>query len=211
MIKERETSTVKINADTLSAPQSAALLDTSFDAIATSEAQGTALAEPGASNSTWQRTDSEEGELNTAMAILLRDGLDQPIRNLPVKIEVPNGATIEANTDDQGAVVIPSVKSKKGTATLSVQDETGKSQEVCKIDLEKCNGGVAIARSPKVAAKVPLKPHHRRKPAPQAQKTEVPPKDPAPTSAPNNSIKEAEAHHGLWFATNEFSIRCGNG
>lgn len=151
-----------------------------------------------------RRTVEEEDALDAAIAILLRDGLDQPIKNLPVKIDLPNGTVIEAVTDENGLVALPSAEEKKGQAKLSVQDASGQNQEVCKIDLTKCTGGVAIARSPKVAAKVRLKPHHQRKPSSQSAKSEAPPALPAPASASEKAPQEPEPHQGYWFATTEF-------
>ncbi len=138
-------------------------------------------------------TYDKEKALDDLIAILLRDGLDQPIANLPVKIEMPGQPAIEATTDEKGAVVLPASEKKDGHITVSVKDVGGEHQEVCKIDLAKCQGGGAIVRSPKVKATLPLKPHQQK--APSA----LPPQPGKPAEQP----KKAEAAHGLWYSVSE--------
>ena len=123
-------------------------------------------------------SESTEDALDAFIAIIIRDGLDRPIPNLQVKIEVPGAPPVEAITSDQGAVVVPN-ENGKGEATLHVRDETAQYQQVCKIDLAKCTTGAAIVRSPKVAEKVALRPHHTRRPA-----TSAPAPAPAPVQPP---------------------------
>jgi hypothetical protein len=137
--------------------------------------------------------DKEEALDDLIIAILLRDGLDQPIANLPVKIEAPGQPAIEATTDEKGAVVLPASEKKEGHITVSVKDGGGEHQEVCKIDLAKCQGGGAIVRSPKVAATLPLKPHQQKAPSASSQQPAKPAEQP----------KKTEAAHGLWYSASE--------
>jgi len=133
-------------------------------------------------------------DLDTYIAILLRDGLDQPIPGLPVKIEVAGEPPIEATTSEQGAVVVPKSDSE---ATLQVLDASARYHEVCKIDPTKCTTGTVIVRSPKVVEKVPLRPHHTRRPASSVQTQAPAPASCAPAPAPATPSSE---DHG-WFQT----------
>lgn len=129
-------------------------------------------------------------DLDALIAVIIRDGLDQPIPNLPVKVEVPGAPPIETTTSEHGVVVVPK-GDDKGQATLHVRDETGQYQEVCKIDPAKCTTGTAIVRSPKIAEKVPLRPHHTRRPASSAR---TPAPAPAPTSAPGPTSQAPQSN-----------------
>jgi hypothetical protein len=138
----------------------------------------------------------ETDGLEAYIAVIIRDGLDQPIPDLNVKIELPGGPPIETKTDDHGAVTMP-VGESKGEATLHVRDMKGQYQEVCKIEPAKCTTGVAVVRSPKVVTKAHLRPHHAKRPASSA----TPAPSPAPASSPANTQPRSapQSDHSGWF------------
>lgn len=138
----------------------------------------------------------ETDGLEAYIAVIIRDGLDQPIPDLNVKIELPGGPPIETKTDDHGAVTMP-VGESKGEATLHVRDMKGQYQEVCKIEPSKCTTGVAVVRSPKVVTKAHLRPHHAKRPASSA--TPAPSLAPAPTSANTQPQSAPQNDHPGWF------------
>jgi hypothetical protein len=131
----------------------------------------------------------DDDPLGDFISILLRDGLDQPIANLQVKVDVPGAQPVEAKTDAKGAVVIPLPPQKEGQASLSVKDAQGKHQEVGKIDIAKCDGAVVV-RSPKVKASVPLQPHQQTAPQKTAT-TNTPDAPDAPWYATNGALGKA--------------------
>jgi hypothetical protein len=100
----------------------------------------------------------EPMSLETALIILARDGLDQPINDMEIKIDFPDGNSIQAKTNAQGVVTTPSPTSREGIAHVSVLGKDGKTQPVCTIDLARCQGA-AIIRSPKVAVPFSLDAH----------------------------------------------------
>ncbi len=106
------------------------------------------------------------------VAIIFRDALDLPIEDLEVSMHLPDGTTFNGKTTAQGAVTLPLPPKATGTSQIRVKDATGTSQPVCSIDLAKCTNA-AIIRSPKVAAKAPLRQHQQ-----------TPPSKPTPAKAP---------------------------
>lgn len=137
-------------------------------------------------------------ELDAYIAVIIRDGLDQPIPGLTVKIELPEGQPIETKTDDHGAVTMPAGESK-GEATLHVRDMTGQYQEVCKIEPAKCTTGAVVVRSSKVVTTTHLRPHHAKRPASSAAPAPSPAPAPAPTP-PNTQPQSAPQNdHPGWF------------
>lgn len=103
---------------------------------------------------------SSDDDVETAadeVLAVVRDGLDQPIQNLPVKVETPSGTVVETKTSEHGAITIPATK-REGAAKISVKGVDGKFQSVCSVDLAKC-GGTVVVRSPKVAVPLKLKNH----------------------------------------------------
>jgi hypothetical protein len=136
-----------------------------------------------------------------ALAVLLRDGLDQPIVNQEVKILRDGVAQFEGRTDQHGAVILPDIESKNGQLILSVKDLHGRDQEVCKIDLAKCSGGIAVARSPKVLATLPTRPHNEKRPS------KVPPQGAKPVAQTKSNTASATGHpqgqqSAPWYAAN---------
>lgn len=109
-------------------------------------------------------TEPEPEPETDEIILLVRDGLDQPIENLPVIVEIPTGATIESKTTEQGAVTLPPLK-REGSAKVSVKSPDGRRQPVCTIDLAQCKHA-AIVRSPKIAVPVKLKTHTQTRGAP---------------------------------------------
>lgn len=110
--------------------------------------------------------DFEGMSLETALIILARDGLDQPIENLEVRVELPDGTVSEGTSTAQGAISVPPPKTSHGEARIHVRSQDGKMQPVCTIDLARCPGA-AIIRSPKVAVPMTLKPHQQKTVSPQ--------------------------------------------
>lgn len=108
-----------------------------------------------------QDADFEGMSMETALIILARDGLDQPIENLEVQVEMPGGEVSQSKTNAQGAIILPPPKSSTGEAKVQVRGQDGKLQPVCSIDLAQCQG-VAVIRSPKVAIPMTLKPHQQK-------------------------------------------------
>lgn len=108
-----------------------------------------------------QSTDFEGMSMETALIILARDGLDQPIENLEVQVQMPGGEVSQSKTNAQGAIILPPPKSSNGEAKVQVCGQDGKLQPVCSIDLAHCQG-VAVIRSPKVAIPMTLKPHQQK-------------------------------------------------
>lgn len=108
-----------------------------------------------------QDADFEGMSMETALIILARDGLDQPIENLEVQVEMPGGEVSQSKTNAQGAIILPPPKSSTGEAKVQVRGQDGKLQPVCSIDLARCQG-VAVIRSPKVAIPMTLKPHQQK-------------------------------------------------
>jgi len=136
-----------------------------------------------------------DDDLDAYIAILIRDGLDQPIPGLPVKIDMPGASAIEATTTEHGAVVVPKGDGEN-VAALHVRDETGQYQQVCEIDPAKCTTGTVIVRSPKVAEKVHLRPHHQKRPASSAPT----PAPAAPSSKPADEARpKAEHENHAWL------------
>lgn len=103
----------------------------------------------------------EQMSLETALIILARDGLDQPIENLEVQVELPDGTISQGKTTAQGVISVPPPKSTTGEAKVQVRGKDGQMQQVCTIDLAHCQGA-AIIRSPKIAAPLKLKPHQQK-------------------------------------------------
>jgi hypothetical protein len=140
-------------------------------------------------------TEPSADDLDALIAIIIRDGLDQPIPDLPVKIELPDGPPIETTTNEHGAVTMPAGESK-GPATVHVRDMTGQYQEVCKVDPAKCTAGTAIVRSPKVAAKVPLRPHHAKRPASSSTAAASPAPAQTPSPTPSTARTQSAPENG---------------
>jgi hypothetical protein len=93
-------------------------------------------------------------------SLIFRDGLDMPIGGLDFIATFPSGLVCTAASTADGAIALPWRPSEKGTVKVAVKDASGKKQEVCSIDLAKCNGAV-IVRSPKTKAKLALQPHQQ--------------------------------------------------
>lgn len=127
-------------------------------------------------------SDWEEDE-GTVVALLLRDGLDHPIQHLPVRVGLPDGSAIETTSTDLGAITIPLPPDKNGCAILSVLGLDGEMQEVCSIELARCETG-AIIRSPKVVAPLQLKTRDRAL-AEAAANTATMPSAPPPKTQTN--------------------------
>ncbi len=103
--------------------------------------------------------------------LVFRDGLDIPIGGLDFIATFPSGLICTAESNVSGAIALPLPIAEKGAVKVEVKDAAGKRQEVCLIDLAKCDGAV-IVRSPKTKAKVALQPHQQvvsqKKPATQS-------------------------------------------
>lgn len=119
------------------------------------------------SEETAEEGDFERMSLEIALIILARDGLDQPIENLEVQVELPDGSINQGKTTAQGAISIPPPKMANGEAKIQVRGQDGKMQPVCAIDLTRCQGA-AIIRSPMVAVPMTLKPHQQKSISTQA-------------------------------------------
>jgi hypothetical protein len=118
------------------------------------------------------------------------DGLDQPIENLIVKIELPNGEEHELETLDHGSIFLPKPEEQiqSGMAKIEVKDLTGEMQKVCELDMQQCSHG-AVIRSPKIKVKSTDQPHHKTNPSQQerskAKKSPEVPIQPKASQAPN--------------------------
>jgi hypothetical protein len=141
------------------------------------------------------------------VAILFRDGLDLPIEHLEITIPLPDGSMFTAKTGSNGDVTIPVAASASGTVPVKVKDVTGSLQQVCSIDLAKCDNA-AIVRSPKVAAKGPLRQHQQTPPTLPPKKSNSPkasataaakPGASAPTAA---SAKPPTTGSTTWWGDN---------
>ncbi len=184
------------------------------------------------------KSGSEGHDEDSVFALVLRDGLDLPIKDLHVQVSLPSGEVIEGKTSENGviAVTLPEGdNARQGKAPVAVKDLTGQMQTVCELDLSTCND-VVIRRSPKVMAKVKLQPHNQAsqasqahrvtKPAPTAvakvpdsqspsAKAPIPTQSPvmkAPAVQPATSAVQATApnHSALWVAPSVISKIFGN-
>lgn len=95
-----------------------------------------------------------------ALSLIFRDGLDMPIGGLSFIATYPSGLVCTAESTAGGAISLPVPKGDAGEVKVQVKDATGKTQDVCSIDLTKCDGAV-IVRSPKTKAKVSVQPHQQ--------------------------------------------------
>lgn len=93
--------------------------------------------------------------LPAVIPVIILDPLDEPIVNLDVVVEMPDGARHTAATDTNGAVAVPVPQSTAlvGKIQVSVKTSEGKLHPVCALNLARCRHG-AVIRSNKV--KVPL-------------------------------------------------------
>jgi hypothetical protein len=113
-------------------------------------------------------------------ALIMRDGLDQPIQKMEVEVTLPGGEKVTGVTSEHGAIAVPMTETKpQGMAKVAVKDASGKLKTVCELDLERCKNA-AIVRSPKVAATIQLRPH-------QQIITRAQPK---PTVSPKNPVAD---------------------
>jgi hypothetical protein len=120
-------------------------------------------------------------------SLIFRDGLDMPIGGLEFIATFPSGLVCTAASTADGAIALPWRPSEKGAVKVAVKDASGKKQDVCTIDLAKCDGAV-IVRSPKTKAKLALQPHQQvaaakktGSPAPSAAASSKPAKQPSTT------------------------------
>ena len=104
--------------------------------------------------------------------LALRDGLDQPISGIEVHIDLPDGATVTTKTDMQGVATLPPMRKPKGHATVKVRGHDHNIQQVCKVDLDRCQGSVII-RSPKVVVPMTSRLHQHATAIAQSSKGEA--------------------------------------
>jgi hypothetical protein len=131
------------------------------------------------------------------VSLIFRDGLDMPIEGLELFVTLPSGPKCTALSTAQGAITVPVPVQASGQAKVEVKDGTGKRQQVCSIDLEKCKDAVII-RSPKVKAALPLRPHQQTS-SPAASST--PPITPvASTPAPATEPAHVNTSEAWWSA-----------
>jgi hypothetical protein len=133
-------------------------------------------------------------------SLIFRDGLDMPIGGLDFIATFPSGLVCTAQSTTSGAIVLPLRPSETGKVKVEVKDAAGKKQDVCSIDLAKCNGAV-IVRSPKTKARVALQPHQQvvapKKPATSAHAASAPAK---PTSQVSTTPKKLDVDQSWWSA-----------
>jgi len=132
------------------------------------------------------------------IALIFRDGLDMPIPGLEFIATLPSGLVCTAQSTASGAIALPVSRSASGQVRVEVKDTAGNKQQVCAIDVAKCEGAV-IVRSPKIKAQVALQPHQQvaRAPAkPTAAKPAVAPGKPAAGTKP----KPVDVHQNWWSA-----------
>jgi len=128
----------------------------------------------------------------TAFLLFARDGLDSPIADLTVTVDVPGQPPVTRTTDAQGAIGLVLEGPMEGEAKVAVKDLTGQQQHICTLDLAQCREG-AVLRSPKVHVPIRFEPHRgepakpasaKARAAPAAPAVPAPPKHGAPASPP---------------------------
>lgn len=131
-----------------------------------------------------------EPEASGFIPLLLRDGLDRPISDLPVFVTLPSGQICEGKTCAKGAITLELPPEPKGQATIEVLDHKGQRQQVAQVELSTSKGASAIVlTSPKVKAELPLRPLHN---PPTAARKPAPPPAPAPKPNPNPQAGKTE-------------------
>lgn len=105
--------------------------------------------------------DMEHISIDELPIIVLRDGLDMPLTGMDVQVDLPDGSSVTAKSDEQGIVTTPPTPRPKGKATLKVKGQDQQLHSVCTIDLDNCKSSV-IVRSPKVAIPVSTEPHQQK-------------------------------------------------
>lgn len=100
----------------------------------------------------------EHDTLDMLPVLVFRDGLDQPISKLEVHVDLPDGTTFVTTTDEQGIATPPAISKPTGKAIVKVRGHDKTIQQVCTLELDRCQGSVII-RSPKVIVPVISRPH----------------------------------------------------
>jgi len=128
----------------------------------------------------------------TAFLLFARDGLDSPIADLTVTVDVPGQAPVTRTTDAQGAIGLVLEGPREGEAKVSVKDLTGQQQHICTLDLAQCREG-AVLRSPKVHVPIKFEPHRGEPARPASTKVRAAPAAPAAPAVPAPSKPGAPA------------------
>jgi len=103
-----------------------------------------------------------DDEGNNTLLLVFRDGLDQPIRRMEIKVGAGDSSTTTQKTDDLGTIQV-SPQTKAGKLAVTVKDHDGREQKVCDIELARCRREVKI-QSPKVVVSTQSRPHHAASP-----------------------------------------------
>lgn len=111
----------------------------------------------------------EDGE--ASVLLVFRDGLDQPIKGMEIKVGSASPSTPQ-KTDDQGTIQV-TPQAKTGKLPVTVKGHGGQEQKVCDIDIARCRRDVKI-QSPKVVVSTRSRPHHAPSPEGSGVSTTTP-------------------------------------